>query len=41
MLALSLKRTAPDVAVDCVRAFLAVHGSDPDERDTIARIADL
>ena len=41
VLALSLKRTAPDVAVDCVRAFLSVHESDPDERDTIARIADL
>ena len=41
VLALSLKRTAPDVAVDCVRAFLAVDESDPDERDTIARIQDL
>ena len=41
VLALSLKRTAPDVAVDCVRAFLAVDESDPDERDTIARLRDL
>ena len=41
VLALSLKRTAPDVAVDCVKAFLSVDGSDPDERDTIARIQDL
>jgi ribose 5-phosphate isomerase B len=41
VLALSLKRTAPDVAVDCVRAFLAVAESDPDERDTIALIQDL
>ena len=41
VLALSLKRTAPDVAVECVKAFLAVDESDPDERDTIARIADL
>jgi ribose 5-phosphate isomerase B len=38
VLALSLKRTAPDVAVECVTAFLAVAESDPDERDTIARI---
>ena len=41
VLALSLRRTAPDVAVDCVRAFLAVDESDPDERDTIARVRDL
>ena len=41
VLALSLKRTAPDVAVDCVKAFLAVGASDPDERDTIALILDL
>ena len=41
VLALSLKRTAPDVAVDCVKAFLAVPESDPDERDTIALIQDL
>jgi ribose 5-phosphate isomerase B len=41
VLALSLKRTAPDVAVECVKAFLAVDGSDPDERDTIALIRDL
>ncbi len=41
VLALSLKRTAPDVAVDCVKAFLAVDESDPDERATIALIQDL
>ena len=41
VLALSLKRTAPDVAVECVKAFLAVSASDPDERATIARIRDL
>ena len=41
VLALSLKRTAPDVAVDCVKAFLSVRESDPDERDTIALIQDL
>jgi len=27
--------------VDCVKAFLSVSESDPDERDTIARIQDL
>jgi ribose 5-phosphate isomerase B len=41
VLALSLKRTAPDVAVDCVKAFLSVPESDPDERATIALIRDL
>ena len=41
VLALSLKRTAPDVAVDCVKAFLAVGESDPDERATIALLQDL
>ena len=35
------EKTAPDVAVECVKAFLSVQGSDPDERDTIARIQDL
>ncbi|MBV9921866.1 MAG: RpiB/LacA/LacB family sugar-phosphate isomerase [Pseudonocardia sp.] len=41
VLALSLKRTAPDVAVECVKAFLSVAQSDPDERETIARMRDL
>ena len=41
VLALSLKRTAPDVAVECVKAFLSVGESDPDERATIARLRDL
>jgi ribose 5-phosphate isomerase B len=41
VLALSLKRTAPDVAVECVKAFLAVEESDPEERATIALIQDL
>jgi ribose 5-phosphate isomerase B len=41
VLALSLKRTAPDVAVDCVKAFLAVNEYDPDERDTISRLQGL
>ena len=40
VLALSLKRTAPDVAVECVKAFLSVSESDPDERATIARLQD-
>lgn len=40
VLTLSLKRTAPDVAVECVRAFLAVPGPDADERATIARLRD-
>ena len=41
VLALSLKRTAPDVAVECVKAFLAVRGPDEDEHDAIARIRHL
>ena len=41
VLALSLKRTARDVAVDCVEAFLAVRDPDPDERDAIDRIRGL
>lgn len=41
VLALSLKRTAPDVAVDCVKAFLAVSESDPDEREAISRLQGL
>ena len=41
VIALSLKRTAPDVAVDCVKAFLSVEESDPDERDAIALLQDL
>jgi ribose 5-phosphate isomerase B len=40
VLALSLKRTAPDVAVECVKAFLSVGESDPEERATIARLQD-
>jgi ribose 5-phosphate isomerase B len=41
VLALSLKRLAPDVAVEVVRAFLDTTGPDPDEADNIARLADL
>ncbi len=38
VLALSLKRLAPDVAVECVRAFLEVAAEDPEESATIDMI---
>jgi ribose 5-phosphate isomerase B len=38
ILALSLKRLAPDVAVECVRAFLAVPEPDADELTNIRDI---
>jgi ribose 5-phosphate isomerase B len=38
VLALSLKRLAPDVAVECVRAFLAEPAPDPGELANIAAI---
>lgn len=38
VLTLSLKRTAPDVAVDCVKAFLAVEHPDPEEQDNISAV---
>jgi len=38
VITLSLKRTAPDVAVDCLREFLAVEVPDPDEVPVIDRI---
>ncbi len=38
VLTLSLKRTAPDVAVDCVNAFLDVEAPDDDERANIAKL---
>jgi ribose 5-phosphate isomerase B len=41
VLALSLKRLAPDVAVEVVQAFLDTEGPDPDEADNIARLGDL
>lgn len=41
VLALSLKRLAPDVAVECVRAFLDVKAEDPDETASIDMIRDL
>jgi ribose 5-phosphate isomerase B len=39
VLALSLKRLAPDVAVEVVQAFLAVDEPDPDERSNIAKLS--
>jgi ribose 5-phosphate isomerase B len=41
ILALSLKRLAPDVAVECVRAFLAVEAEDPSETASIDLIRNL
>jgi ribose 5-phosphate isomerase B len=41
VLALSLKRLAPDVAVEVVQAFLGEPEPDPDEADNIAEIARL
>lgn len=41
VLALSLKRLAPDVAVECVRAFLEVTAEDPEETASIDLIRHL
>jgi ribose 5-phosphate isomerase B len=41
VLAMSLKRLAPDVAVEVVRAFLDTTEPDPEEAGNIARLADL
>ena len=41
VLALSLKRLAPDVAVECVTAFLAVTAEDPEETPSIDLIRGL
>jgi ribose 5-phosphate isomerase B len=41
VLAMSLKRLAPDVAVECVTAFLEVTAEDPDESSNIDQIRDL
>lgn len=41
VIALSLKRLAPDVAVECVSAFLGQDEPDPDELSNIAAIRDL
>ncbi len=39
VLTMSLKRTAPDVAVECVDAFLDVDAPDDDELDNIAKVS--
>lgn len=41
VLALSLKRTAPEVAVECVKAFLEVKAEDPAESASIDLIRRL
>jgi sugar-phosphate isomerases, RpiB/LacA/LacB family len=41
VLALSLKRLAPDVAVEVVQAFLDTTTPDADEAENIARLTDL
>lgn len=40
VLTLSLKRTAPDVAVNCVNVFLDIESPDPDEMENISKLAD-
>jgi len=41
VLAMSLKRLGPDVAVEVLAAFLDTDGPDPDEADNIARLSTL
>jgi ribose 5-phosphate isomerase B len=41
VLALSLKRLAPDVAVEVAQAFVDTAGPDPDEAEAIARLRAL
>jgi len=41
VLAMSLKRLAPDVAVEVVEAFLSTTGPDPDEVANIARLDEI
>jgi ribose 5-phosphate isomerase B len=41
VLALSLKRLAPDVAVEVVQAFLDTTAADPDEAENIAALSRL
>jgi ribose 5-phosphate isomerase B len=41
VLALSLKRLSPDVAVEVVQAFLDTTAADPDETANIARLGEL
>jgi ribose 5-phosphate isomerase B len=41
VLALSLKRLAPDVAVECVKAFLEIEAEDPEESANIDLIRNI
>ena len=41
VLALSSRRLAPDIAVECVRAFLETSDVDPDEQARIDELAAL
>jgi ribose 5-phosphate isomerase B len=41
VLAMSLKRLAPDVAVEVLQAFLDTSTPDPDEAENIARLGEL
>ncbi len=41
VLALSLKRLAPDVAIEVTQAFVDTDGPDPDEAAAIARLAGM
>ena len=41
VLTMSLKRLAPDVAVECVKAFLNVEAPDDDELDNINKLSGL
>jgi ribose 5-phosphate isomerase B len=41
VLALSLKRLAPDVAVECVKAFLEIEAEDPEESANIDWIRNI
>jgi ribose 5-phosphate isomerase B len=41
VLALSLKRLAPDVAIEVVQAFLDTSEPDPDEAENIARLRQI
>jgi ribose 5-phosphate isomerase B len=39
VLTMSLKRTAPDVAVECLKAFLDVDAPDEDELENISKLS--
>jgi ribose 5-phosphate isomerase B len=38
---MSLKRLAPDVAVEILRAFLETSEADPDEMENIVQLAEI